>query len=171
MLVETISYLGPARVLEVDRAKVLIDSPFFKSWATLALPWVYEPALDDSVLVLGQGNEYYVVGVLNGTGKTIITAPGDLELRAPNGAIDLLSSKEVRIQAPKLKLRTKKLEVIATLLRESFSRVHRSVQNTLTITAGRMRTVVDKDYEVRAERISECASNSVRIDGEKINLG
>lgn len=171
MLVETISYIGPARVLQVDGTKVLLDLPFYRSWATLALPCIYEPAPDDSVLALGQGDEYYVVGVLNGTGKIKITAPGDLELRAPNGSIDLLSSQEVRIQAPKLKLRTKKLEVIASLLRESFSRVHRSVQNTLKVKAGRMRTVVDEDYEVQAERISECASKSVRIDGEKINLG
>ncbi len=64
----------------------------------LACP--YEPAIGDRVLDLGQDGAWNVIGVLQGTGKTTLTVPGDLAIRAPAGAIESSSGRAVKIKSP-----------------------------------------------------------------------
>lgn len=171
MLVDTTTYVGPARVIESDGTRVRLAVPGQEVRALLALPCHYEPSVDDTVLAVGQGEDYYVIGVLHGTGKTTIDVPGDLSLRAPSGAISLFSTRQIRVEAPRVTLKAAKLSIIATSIREKFTRACRWVHESLKVQAGRMRTIAEEEYEVTAGRIVERASADVRIDGEEINIG
>ena len=75
--------LSPARVLRVDGTRVQLEFPDEFVWATVALAYPYEPAVNDMVLAIGQGEAWYVIGVLQGSGKTSLAVPGDLAILRP----------------------------------------------------------------------------------------
>ena len=54
---------------------------------------------------------------------------------------------------------------------ERFIRGYRWVKSVFQTRAGRMRTIVDSQYNLRAGSISETAQRNVRIDGKQIHLG
>ena len=171
MLTETSAQLGTAKVVAVDGARVRITVGDGEAWAQLALAFPYKPVAGDSVLAIGQDEAWYVIGVLQGRGVSSFVAPGDLELRAPNGSIGLVASEGVRIEAPEVELRADRLELAARTVFERFVSAYRRVAEAFHLRAGSVRTVVDETWDVRADRITERATGDVRIDGEKIHLG
>ncbi len=171
MLLEMTTHLGPAQVTAVNKGKIMIGLPDGEVSAQLALSFLYEPREGDTVLAIGQEENHYIIGVLKGTGKMTIAAPADLELRATNGALDLYSSRQVRIHSPQVALSTEKLSILADSVKERFGRATRWVKDCFQVQAGRMRTRVKEDHHVQARRIVGLARKDVRLDGEKINLG
>src|SRR3954470_18360721 len=81
------TYLGPAVVYDVADNRVQLEFPDELPWAVSALAYPYQPCKGDTVLAAGQGRNWYVIGILKGTGKTTLTVPGDFEIRAPKGRI------------------------------------------------------------------------------------
>jgi hypothetical protein len=165
------TYLGPARVLQSSGNRVQLEFPDALPWARLALAFPYEPAIGDVVLAAGKGQTWYVIGVLQGTGKTSFSVPGDFEILAPRGRIHLLAGKGFQLKSPEVKITAGKLELVARRVLERFENAARWVKQTLQLRAGRVRTDVEKEYQVRAGRIIERAREDVTIDGNKINLG
>lgn len=165
------TYLGPARICQIDGKRVQLEFPDELPWATPALAYPYQPAVGDTVLAAGQGQNWYVIGVLQGTGKTTFMVPGDFEVLAPRGRINLIAGKGFQVKSPEVKITAGKLELVAKRISEHFTDVTRWVKNTLQVRAGRIRTEVEGDYQVKAKRINERAVEDVRIDGDKIHLG
>ena len=163
--------LSPARILRVDGTRVQLEFPDEFVWATVALAYPYEPAVNDTVLAIGNGEAWYVIGVLHGSGETCLTVPGDLAIRAPNGAIELNAARGVKIKSPAIQVVAGKLEVLAQSVVERFASATRWVKETFQLRSGRMRTRVDGTYEVKADRIVERADGDVKIDGSQIKLG
>ena len=171
MITELSAKVGPAQVLEVEDRRVRLRIDGEVAWADLALAFPYHPAAGDLVLALGQEESWYVIGVLRGRGVTAFTAPGDLELSAPNGSIGLTASGGVRIEAPQVALKADRLELAARSVFERFVQAYRRVAGAFQMRAGRVRTVVAEAWDLRAGRIAERADADVRIDGDKIHLG
>jgi hypothetical protein len=168
---EQSTYLGPARVHRVTGSQIQLEFPDELPWATLALAYPYRPAVGDTVLAAGQGQNWYVIGVLQGTGKTTLMVPGDFEVLAPKGRINLIAGKGFCVKSPDVKITAGNLELVAKRISEHFSDATRWVKNAWKIRAGRVRTEAEADYQVKARRIIERAEEDVRIDGEKIHLG
>jgi hypothetical protein len=169
--VEQPTRLGPARVLNVSGERVQLEFPDELTWAVVALAFPYQPAAGDTVLAIGQGGSWYVIGVLQGSGKTTVVVPGDLAIRAPAGAIELISAGGVKIKSPMVQIVAGKLEVLAQSVFERFTRATRWVKETFQVRSGRLRARVEGAYDVQAERILERAAGDVKIDGRKIHLG
>jgi hypothetical protein len=165
------AFLGPARVCEVSGNQVQLEFPDELPWAILALAYPYQPAVGDNVLAAGQGQNWYVIGVLQGTGKTTFAVPGDFEVLAPRGRISLIAGKGFLVKSPEVKITAGKLEVVARRVLERFSDATRWVKGAWKIRAGQVRTRVGGDYQINADRIIERADRDVRIDGDKIHLG
>jgi hypothetical protein len=167
----TSTYLGPARVAEVAdrRARLLLHDQEF--WAVVALAFPYQVTVGDTVLVIGQDDGWYVIGVLRGSGKTTLTVPGDLELRAPHGAIELHAARRVCLRGPVVRLAAGRLELVARSAWERFTRAARWVQETFRVQADRVLTNAHSEYRLKAGSIKEKADGFVQIDGEKILLG
>lgn len=165
------TYLGPARVHRVAGNRIQLEFPDELPWAMLALAYPYQPAVGDTVLAAGQGQNWYVIGVLQGTGKTTLMVPGDFEVLAPKGRINLIAGKGFQVKSPEVKITAGKLELVAKRISERFFDATRWVKNAWQIRAGRVRTETEGDYQVKAGRIIERAEKDVRIDGEKIHLG
>jgi len=164
-------HLGPARVREVAGNRVQLEFPDALPWAVIALAYPYRPSIGDVVLATGQGQNWYVIGILQGTGKTTLIVPGDFEVLAPRGQINLVAGKGIRVKGPEVSIMAGKLELVAKRVTEYFTDATRWVKKTWQLRAGRARTEVENDYRVKAKRIVEWAEEDVRIDGNKINLG
>jgi len=165
------TYLGPARLCAVAGDRVQLEFPDERPWAVLALAYPYQPAVGDIVLAVGQGQNWYVIGILQGLGKTRLVVPADFEVFAPRGRINLVAGKGLTLKAPEVKVSAIKLEVVARRVIERFTEAARWVKETWLVRAGRVRTQADGDYQVTARRINERADEDVRIDGDRINLG
>lgn len=165
------AFLGPARVCEVSSHWVRLEFPDELPWAMLALAYPYQPAVGDTVLAAGQSHKWYVIGVLQGTGKTTFAVPGDFEVLAPRGRISLIAGKAFQVKSPEVKITAGKLEVIARRVFERFTDAVRWVKGAWQLRAGRVRTHVGGDYQVNADRIIQRADQDVRIDGDKVHLG
>jgi hypothetical protein len=163
--------LSPARVRRVAGQRLQLEMDDEWVWGVLALAYPYTPALDDRVLAIGQDGDWFVIGVLQGTGKTTLTVPGDLCLRAPSGAIELDAGREVKIKGPTVQINAAKLEMRARTVFERFTNVTRWVKETFQIRAGRLRARVEGTYDLKADRIIERADGDVKIDGREIKLG
>ena len=81
--------------------------------AQMALSIPYEPAVGDVLLVIGKGDEHYVIGVLHGSGKTSLSFQGAVDLRATGGPLTLSSDQGVAIHGPEMEIQTGKLQVFA----------------------------------------------------------
>lgn len=168
---EDSGYLGPARVGRVAGARVGLDLPDGRVWAQSALGYSYRVTPGDTVLAIGRNGAWFVIGVLEGRGKTTFTAPGDIEFRAPRGRIDLISAEGLRLRSPSVKICSDELEIVARSVRERFNSARRWVKDTFEVRAGRSRTLVEKTHRLMAGRIVERAEGDVKIDGRKIHLG
>src|SRR5947209_7388200 len=117
---ETITYLGPARVLQVADQQLLLELPDARAWGQTALAYPYQPEPGDSVLAIGHEDHWYVIGVLEGKGATSFTAPADLRLLAPRGKIELMSSGGVSIRSTTVQIAADRLEITARAVWEKF---------------------------------------------------
>ena len=165
------TYLGPARVCEVAGNRVRLEFPDALPWATLALACPYQPVVGDTVLAAGQGQNWYVIGMLQGTGKTRFLVPGDFEVLAPKGRIRLIAGRGIQVKSAEVKITAGKLELVARRIIEHFTDATRWIKDTWNLRAGRSRTEIETDYQVKAKRIDARAEHDVRIDGDKIHLG
>jgi hypothetical protein len=164
-------YLGPARVLKVAGDNIQVEISEVQVWSRSAIVFPYTPAFGDIVLVLGQDDDLYVIGVLKGTGKTSFTAPGDIEFKAPRGNIEMISAKGIRIRSPKFKVKSNEIEFMARVVVEKYENAKRWIKDMCQLRAGRVQTSVESTYRMKAGKIIECAEGDVKIDGNKIHLG
>jgi hypothetical protein len=163
--------LGPAKVRQVKDNRIQLEFPDQLVWALSALVLPYQPTPGDTVLAVGQNGAWYVIGILQGFGKTAFTVPGDFEIVAPRGAISFTAAKGLHLKSAEVKITAKKLELSAQSIFERFTDATRWVKQAFQIRAGRVNAVVRSDYRVKAERIIERAEDDVKIDGRKIHLG
>jgi Protein of unknown function (DUF3540) len=169
--VETMSYLGPAKVLLSTPGRVKLHVFEDKVWAVMALAGPYQPAVGDTVLTIAQAGAWYVIGVIDGKGKSTLTVPGDLRIEAPQGRIELSAAKGIRVKSDEVSIVAGRWNVSARSAIERLGEATRWVKGAWQVRVGRMRTCVRDDYDLQAERILQRAEQDVRIDGSKINLG
>lgn len=150
--------LRPARVESVAGDGAILEGG---ARARIARSCTCRPEPGDLVLAAGE-EEAWIVAVLEGRGRTVLEAHGDLELRA-GGRIEL-TAREISLQADRV-------ETVARAAFEKFVRAYRWVRDAFQIRAGRVRVLADEQYSVQAGRIVENAEQEVRIDGERIHLG
>src|SRR5712671_4666305 len=164
------SYLGPARALAVDGRRVLVALPDAKAWATLALAHGYTPVENDVLLVIGQEESFYVIGVLAGRGRTTLTAHGDLELRAPQGRIDLLARDGIALRGGVVQVIAKAFDSVVDSLKQRCKELFVQVAGTARTKCKRSETAVEETHRTTAGRIVQRAEQDVSIDGDKIHL-
>lgn len=168
---ETEVCLRPARVVKVEQRQLQVDLMGSKKWADMALPFIYQAMEGDHVLVIGQQDAFYVIGLIEGKGKTILSAPGDLELHAGKGKIDLVAAMGVNIRSPSFQIITKKLDFIAENVVERFNNLTSWVKNAFDLQAGSVHAKVESSYCLKAEKIKQKAREDLKLDGKKIHLG
>ena len=126
------SYLGPGRVPRSRRTRSRSRSAAASGpRAQMALAFPYAPAEGDVLLVIGKGDEHYVIGVLHGTGKTALSFQGGVEIRATGGPLTLSSDQGVAIRGPEVEIEAGKLQVLAGGVVERFTSLYQRVRDAL----------------------------------------
>jgi len=167
---EAASYLGPARVVSIENGTIRLESPDAFPSAVSALAYPYEFAVGDKVLVISRGNDWYIIGVLQGSGQTTFTADGDILFRAPCGKIEFEAGESLEMKSGKIRMVALDLEMS---IRHMFQRVEcltQWVTDALHLRAGRSNVHVSGDYLVKADRITQRADGDVTLNGKSINL-
>jgi Protein of unknown function (DUF3540) len=169
--VEVRTCVGSAGVVEIADDRVLLTFLDRQIWAVMALAYPYQPKEGDLVLTIGQEDDWYVIGVLKGRGESVFKAPGDLKFLAPNGKIELLAGKQVKIRGSAVQVAADRIELLAHTIHERFLNAYRWVQGVFALRVGHAQIHVQETYRVKAGRIVERAEGDVHIDGRKIHLG
>ena len=165
-------YLGPASVVRVEASDVIIELPDGSAaHAALAFAFPYAPAPEDVLLVIGKDGAYYAIGVLQGAGRTTLTFPGDVELRAEGGTLRLWGEKGVELLGPALAVQVDKLDVIAGAVTQRFSSLVQRVRTLLSVQAKEMHTVVEESSVTHAKSASVLTEETMTINGREVHLG
>lgn len=166
-----VDYLGPAIVVEARGAEVTIDLGGQRLAARLALATPYEPIEGDTLLVIGGPGGHYVIGVLDGAGRTVLSVPGDVDVHAVGGTLRLTGDKGVQVDGGAIEMRAGKLQVIAGAVVERFSTLYQRVSEMLSVRAGERHTVVDGASLEKAKSASILTEETVSINGKQVHLG
>lgn len=164
--------LGPATVAEALHGAVLVTlADGRRREAQLALQLPYEAARGDVVLVFGQGEEAYVIGVLSGHGKTSVVLQGDVSLRAVDGALELGGDRGVTLRGPSIEMHADTLRTFARSAIQTLETLVQRVSGLLTLHAGQQHTVVEEGAYTQAKTAAIQAEGAVTINGKEILLG
>jgi hypothetical protein len=165
-------YLGPGHVVAVWPHQVEVEiRGGERVRAELALSIPYAPERDDVLLVIGKGEEHYVIGVLHGTGRTALSFQGAVDLRASGGPLTLASDRGVVIQGPELSVHAGKIEVLAGAVVQKLTSLYQHVREALHVRAGQAHTVVDDTSLLTAKNASIITEETMSINGDEIHLG
>jgi hypothetical protein len=165
-------YLGPARVAEVAGGTVTVDLPGgATARATMALAFPYRPAEGDTLLVVGRDGAFYVIGVIHGTGETVLSFAGGVELRAEGGPLRLASDRSVELTAPEVSVDASRLRLHAEAAVEKLGTLYQHVRGLLRARAGESETIVDEGARTRARSATILTEEAVTINGKQIHLG
>ncbi len=162
---------GPSTVLAIEDRDVLLASADGPKRARMAMAQSYRPAVGDEVLAVGRGEEWFVIGLLSGSGETMLTAPGDVTIAAPMGRVQVLARDGIVLKGGLVTILAEKLELTAGHLFERLSTLTQWVSGAVQRRLGRERTHVEGDSDLKAGRIVQIADADVTIDGQRINLG
>lgn len=186
MILDSTSYLGPARVVasasKPGYVRVALPTGMEDEtlWARLALAVPYNPAEEDEVLViLSDLADAYVIGVLRGAGTTTLRVPGDLALEAPNGSvritagagIQLAAARSVKVSARRGSLHFTRLNVIATTLVERVGNLFTWATGLVQSRSRRSRMIAEEGWLVRAGRAHVKTTENIHISGKTVHLG
>ncbi len=165
-------HLGPAEVVSVGAGKVeaRIEGGRIVT-AELALAMPYEPAENDRVLVIGEGGRAWVIGVLAGRGRTVLSFDGDVELRANDGVLRLASTKRVEVEAPDATFHVGVLRTVADSVAVHVASFTQRVRELMTVHAGQKREIVDGSATTQAKSATLVTEGDVKVNGKAIYLG
>jgi hypothetical protein len=165
-------FLGPVEVTAVRAQEVDVCLPGGACVAALlALGYRYEACVGDTLLVIGNTNGHYVIGVLKGMGRTVFAAPGDVEVRAVDGVLRLSGDRGVELDAPEVSLRAGTLRMLAGAVSETFTSLRQHVREVLSVRAGTTHQVVEGAAFTQAKTSTLITEGKVAINGKEIHLG
>lgn len=165
-------YLGPADVTRVSAGSVEATLPGGGAiTARMALAVPYQPVAGDVLLVIGKGQDHYVIGVLRGQGQTRLALQGDVDLHATDGTLRLSADKGVRISGPEVGIETRRLGVVAGSLVEHLSSVVRRVTGLLSVQAGDAHTIAGGSIVQQSKNASILTEETVTVNGRQVHLG
>ncbi|MBK9261638.1 MAG: DUF3540 domain-containing protein [Polyangiaceae bacterium] len=168
---EAAMYLGPANVVHARATEADVElSRGDRVKARLALAYAYEPCIGDEVLVIGNADGHWIIGVINGKGPTILRFPADAELSAA-GSLKITADKGVDVRAHEFSVTTQKIRLIASEVAQSFKTLRQRVQELLSVQAGQTHTVVEGSMHSQSKSATILTEEKVSINGKEVHLG
>lgn len=165
-------YLGPAEVTEARGPTLEVELPDgrrIQPTISLALP--YAPVTGDVLLVIGRGEAYYVIGVIQGQGRTTLAFHGDVELSSLDGKVIVAGQRGVELHGPEIDVHAGKLRMVAGAVVQRFTSVCQRVTELLSVHAGESHMLVDEGSFAQSKRAVLQTEETVTINGKEIHLG
>jgi len=139
--------------------------------ARLAMAFTYAPVPGDEVLVIGGPEGHFVIGVLSGQGKSTLAIPGDVEIRAVGGHLQLSGDKGVTVEAPEVDVRANALRMIAGTLTQTLTNLRQHVTDLWSTRTGKAHTIVDGSTHQQSKTATVLTEEDIVINGRAIHLG
>ncbi len=139
--------------------------------ATLALALPYAACEGDVLLVIDDGGEHFVIGVIAGRGKTRLELSGDVAVHAVGGVLELSGDAGVHVRGPVIDLQTDRLQAVARSVVETFSSLFQRVTEVLHVHAHQQVTIVDEGAYTQAKTAAIQTEDTVTINGKEVHLG
>jgi hypothetical protein len=139
--------------------------------ATFALALPYEACVGDVLLVIGDGAEHFVIGVISGKGKTSLELQGDVALHAVGGALALSGDEGVSLRGPVVEVQADRLQTVARAVVETFSQLFQRVSDVLHVHARQHVSITDEGSYAQAKTTAIQTEETVTINGKEIHLG
>jgi Protein of unknown function (DUF3540) len=162
--------LGSAVVTIVADERVTVLFQGCPVTARLALAFAYTPLAGDLVLLIVQGNDAFIIGVLSGRGTTTLSVHGDLTIAAPTGRIRIAAGKGVELEAPEVGVRAQRFEVMAAALVQRVQSALLAVTDLLHITAGQRQTTIHGPSMETTQCSYQRAEKEVVIQAETVSI-
>jgi hypothetical protein len=164
-------HLGPAEVKRVSPHELEVRLLQGENvLARLALGYAYEAQPGDQVLVIGNADGFWVIGVVHTTGRAVISFPGDAEVRA-GGVLTLAGDNGVAVTGPQVEVQAGKLRAIASEVVSSFQSLRQRVSELFSMHAGQTHTVVEGSSHTQAKSATILTEGKVAINGKEVHLG
>lgn len=165
-------YLGPARVvrLEEESVVVVIDGAAVVH-ATLALAFPYRPVIGDQLLLIGDEQAFYVIGVLEARGRSDLSCEGGVALRAESGRLRLTGDRGVRVRGKTVHLETKELKTVAIDATQNFGEQRKQVRGEIKTEAGQIDELSQGPWLTQAKRFILKTLNEARVKSNTVRLG
>lgn len=164
--------LGPATVVSVEPEGVWLSlRDGRRARATLALALPYEAAEGDVVLAIGDGRDSWVIGVIQGRGKTALRIQGDVEVHAVGGTLALGGDRGVTVTGGEVGVVAKELRIAAGAIVQKSETLYQRVRDLFSIHAKRTHEVVDDTAFSKAKSQTMLTEDAMTINGKQINLG
>src|SRR6185369_11640613 len=106
-----------------------------------------------------------------GSGQTVLSFQGGVDLRAEGGAISLSSDRGVEVRAPEVAIDATRLRMACDSVVQRFTSVYQRVSALLSVRARQAETVIDETSLTRAKSASILTDETMSINGKQINLG
>ncbi len=166
------SQLGPATVVSVGGRDVQVELENGTTvTAVLALAAPYEPSVGDVVLVIGRDDRSWVIGVVQGSGRTVLSFDGDVELRSNTGTLRLGAGRAIELDAPDISTHASKVLVVAESVVERVVSLTQRVRDLLSVHVGTRHETVDGATLTQAKSATFVTQDDVKINGKTIHLG
>jgi len=165
-------YLGPARVvrLEQDAVVVVIDSETLVH-ATMALAFPYRPVIGDQLLVIGDAHAFFVIGVLEGRGRSGLSNDAGIQLSAENGHLRLVGDKGVRMHGRSVKVQTEQWQTVAIDTHQTYGERRKQVRGVIKTEAGQIDELSQGTWLTQAKRFILKSLNEARVKSNTVRLG
>ncbi len=138
--------------------------------AQMALAFSYVPAVGDELLIVGNEETHFVIGVLHGAGQTHLEFPGDVTLRAGQN-MHLEADEGISLTSSKLEIGAATVRIVADTMVESAREVMHRVRDLWSVRAGEKSEQVVGEWSHRSERASITTADDVDVNGREIRLG
>lgn len=160
------------RVLETDGDRALLDlGRGVRAWADPAMPVRYTAAVGDELLAAGDGERFWIIGVIRGAGSVELSALGDVRVQSLAGTLRLGGAEAVELHAGRLSIIADAITTVAKTVRESLGSLLQAVTGRRIVRAGSDYRVIEGLSFQRSERMHSVASKEARIDGSTVHLG
>ncbi len=166
-------HLGPATVLAVAPAAPLairlLDGRKVTARPAFALPYHASPG--DELLVIGQGDAFSAIGVLQGRGQHAIDLPGDVRLRALDGTLTLSGDRGIEMESAAVTMRAGKLDMIVETVSQCLGSITQFVRDRIAVQAGDSQIVVRESAQQIARNTVVLSEDTTTLNAKKIQIG
>ncbi len=166
-------YLGPARVQQINEDHIKVCHPEGHSVrARWAVAFPYQPRCADEVLLLGDGEGWYIIGVLHGRGVIAPRAHDKLSLHAVFGKLRIEARRGLHLRGAQLQLlASRQLRIAAERTHWEIGKLQRTVHERFDVFCQHYNDVCMGTLFNRSHKLALRVKQAMQVQGKTIRIG